>query len=134
MFEQINSLINEIHQLEKQRHMHLTSISIHLAKLVHNGLIADCMVLGKHVWQIPANDTTMTDVLGYVYQPALKTSQGLGLVIWKALDYLDARDHDKLEIESESRFRIMWSCVGFHRLMALREYEELFSRVESGEY
>lgn len=134
MFVQINDLIDQIKELEKQRSTHLTSICIQLSKLVQGCLVADCLVLGKHIWQIPANDTTITDALGHVFQPALKTSQGFGVVTWKALDYLEARDNGKLEIEAESRFCILWSCMGLPRMLVLQEYEQLIARVETGEY
>lgn len=134
MFERINSCIKQINELEKQRDEHLTRICIRLYELVKSGLVADCLVLGKHVWQIPANDSTMTDALGYVYQPALKTSQGFGVVTWKALDYLEARDNGRLEIEAEFRFYIMWDCMSFPKALAIRDFQELIARVESCEY
>jgi hypothetical protein len=134
MFERINSLVTQINDLEKQRDNHLTSICIRLHELVKNGVLTDCLVLGPHVWQIPANDSTMTDALGYVYQPALKTSQGFGVVTWKALDYLEARDNGRLEIEAESRFCINWGCMDFPRALAFRDFIKLIARVEAGEY
>jgi hypothetical protein len=134
MFERINNCIKQINELEKLRDDHLTRICIRLHELVKCGLVADCLVLGKHVWQIPANDSTMTDALGYVYQPALKTSQGFGVVTWKALDYLEARDKGRLETDAESRFCIMWCCMSFPKALAIRSFQELIARVESGEY
>jgi hypothetical protein len=130
MFERIDELIRKIQELEKQRDTELVSICICIHRNVKRGHLPDCFILGTHVWQLPALDYTMTDALGVVYQTAIKTSEGLGVVRWKALEYLQFREENCLEEQASMYFHVYINCNSFEKALALRDFGQLLEMLK----
>ena len=130
MFERIDELINKIKELEKQRDTDLLTICIAIHRNVKRGNLPDCFILGTHVWQLPASDISLTDALGSVYQTAIRTSEGFGIVQWQALEYLQFRDEKCLEEQASLFFRIYWNCNPFEKALILRDKEQLIEMLK----
>ena len=87
------------------------AVEIHrrIHSLVKAGYLQDSLFLGEHIWQIPASDYCDCDALGSIYQPALWTWQGYGILTWNAL--------------------LIYNCNAFEKSLIFRDHEQLLNEL-----
>ena len=88
-----------------------------MSNLSRLGLFRDSLYLGDQIWQKPASDLADCDDLGIVYQPALWTVQGYGVVVWDAAEFMQLRDEFRLAAEARSYFKPFSNCREFEKAL-----------------
>lgn len=96
-----------------------------IESLVRVGYLGDSLFLGEQICHRPASDLAERDDLGTVFQPALWTYQGYGIVIWGAAEFMQLRDEFRLEVEARTSFKPFGACKAFEKALVLRDHEEL---------
>lgn len=100
-----------------------------MGNLSRLGLFGDSLYLGKQIWQKPASDLAECEDLGIVYQPALWTIHGYGIVVWDAAEFLQLREVYRLTAEARNYFKPFCNCREFEKALIQGEQAVLLEKL-----
>src|SRR5215211_7733004 len=123
--DRIKKLNYLIGHANEQCEAKVEEINSYVQLIAANGIVQEHIIIGAVLIDRAYPPEAGRPDSAIVYQAALDTRQGLGVLHWDMEDYHEARDQGRLEQESQGRFIPFAECEPLVRALLYRHVESL---------